>query len=157
MPIPADFVDECLYTPEAWFIHDVLSIQEDAVQAVIDTTRLGLLVDAQRPWPGHPRHLPGAVVIQATGTLGAIHAVYAMDMRPSQGWVGFGTHIRQARFGRMGTIGPPVQAELRVTKKRQFRGTWFFDYTFRFEQGGDLCYASEQTAAWVRSPSDAPR
>jgi hypothetical protein len=152
MPIPADFASESLYAPEWWCVHDVTRIdpEEHVVEAVIDTTRLGSLVEAQRPWPGHPKHLPGAVAIQVTGTLGNLHAVYVLGLRATAGWVGFGTHVRNARFRRMATIGPPVAARLHVPKRRQMRGTWFVEYNFRFEQGGELVYESEQTAAWRR-------
>lgn len=158
MPLPPDFVDECLYEPDAWFVHDLLQIDaaSDRVVAWVDTTRLGRLVDAQRPWAGHPKHLPGAVVVQITGTLGNLHAVYVLDARPSQGWVGFGTHIKSARFPSMGRIGPPVTATLVVARKRRFRGTWFLDYAFTFEQEGRVCYESEQTAAWVPPGAAAP-
>ncbi len=153
MPLPPDFDKECLYGPEAWFVHDVLEIDAvaDRVVASIDTTRLGALVDAQRDRAGHPKHFPGAVAVQVTGTLGNLHAVYVVGLRPSQGWVGFGTHIKAARFPSMGRIGPPVTASVTVTRKRQFRGTWFFDYQFKFEQEERVCYQSEQTAAWVRA------
>ncbi len=119
--IPADFEAEALYAPDAWFVHDVLEIDVEAgrVVGVIDTTRLGALVEAQRPHPGHHKHLPGAVAIQVTGTLGNLHAVYVLGLRPSQGWVGYGTHVREARFRRMGTIGPPVEAELQATRARR--------------------------------------
>lgn len=153
MPIPDDFIHECLYAPDAWFIHDVLEIDREGgrVLAWIDTTRLGPLVQAQRTWPGHDKHFPGAIAIQVTGTLGQLHATYVMDLRASEGWVGFGTHVKQARFPSMGRIGPPATAEIRATRTRRIRGTWFIDYAFRYEQEGRLFYESEQTAAWGRS------
>ena len=64
----------------------------------VDTTKLGPLVDAQRPHTGHTRHVPGAIMVQITGTLGNLHAVYVLGLRVSEGWVGFGTHVRNARF-----------------------------------------------------------
>lgn len=156
MPIPEDFAAESLYAPEAWFVHDVLELDADRVVALVDTTRLGPLVQAQRPWPGHARHFPGAVAIQVTGTLGQLHAIYGMGLRASEGWVGFGTHIHRARFPGMGEIGPPVQAALQATRKRQLRGTWFVDYDFRYTQEGRLIYESTQTAAWGRSEHRGP-
>lgn len=154
--IPHDFEAEALYAPEAWFVHDVLEIDVDGgrVVGLIDTTRLGALVDAQRTHPGHHKHLPGAVAIQVTGTLGNLHAVYALGLRPSQGWVGYGTHVREARFRRMGAVGPPVVAELRATRARNLRGTWFVDYAFRFDQEGELVFESRQIAAWGRFSGD---
>lgn len=152
MPIPPDFASESLYDPTQWYIHDVLELDPDAnrVVALIDTTRLGPLVEAQRPWPGHPPHLPGAVAIQVTGTLGNLHAVYCLGLRMTEGWVGYGTHVRNARFRRLATIGPPVIAAATCTRRRELRGTWFVDFTFRFEQEGEPVYESEQTAAWRR-------
>lgn len=158
MPLPDDFADESLYTPDAWYVHDLLELDRDAGRLVagIDTTRLGPLVDAQRRWPGHDKHFPGAIAIQVTGTLGQLHAVYVMDLRPTRGWVGFGTHIKSARFPRMGRIGPPVEAELVATRTRQLRGTWFIDYAFCFRQEGAVIYQSTQTAAWGRSEHRGP-
>lgn len=151
--IPGDFEREALYAPSAWFVHDVLELDREAhrVVALVDTTRLGALVDAQRPHPGHAPHLPGAVAIQVTGTLGNLHAVYVMGLRPTEGWVGYGTHVRDGRFRRMGTIGPPVIATAECTRRRQLGGTWFLDYRFRFEQDGEPVYESEQTAVWRRA------
>jgi hypothetical protein len=151
--IPADFVDEALYTPEAWFVHRLLGLDKEGRKLVaeIDTERLGPLVEAQREVAGHARHVPAAIVIQATGTLGQLYAVYAIDLRPTAGWAGYGTHIRQARFARMGVVGPPLVATVHCTRQRQLLGTWFCDFSFRFEQRGDVVYESVQSAAWRRS------
>lgn len=158
MPIPDDFIHECLYAPEAWFVHDLLEVDQEAsrVRALVDTTRLGPLVDAQRAWPGHDRHFPGAIAIQVTGTLGQLHAVYCMGLRATEGWVGFGTHVKKARFPSMGKIGPPAIVEALSTRQRRIRGVWFVDYTFRYEQEGRLFYESEQTAAFGQSEHRGP-
>jgi len=153
MPFPDDFEDECLYEKSCWFLHDVLEIDREAHRVVgwLDTTRIGSLVEGQIDWPGHDKHLPGAVAIQMTGTLANLHAVYCMDLRPSSGWVGFGTHIKNGRFPRLGRIGPPVIARAEATRRRMIRGTWFVDYAFRYEQEDELVYESLQVAAWGRS------
>ncbi len=158
MPLPPDFAAESLYAPDAWYVHDLVELDADAgrVVALIDTTRLGALVDAQRCWPGHDKHLPGAVAIQVTGTLGQLHAVYVMGLRATEGWVGFGTHIKKARFPNMGIIGPPVHAALTATRTRRIRGTWFLEYDFRFTQEDRLVYESTQTAAWGQSDHRGP-
>jgi hypothetical protein len=150
MAIPDDFERECLYAPSQWYVHDVLKIDRDnhEVVAVLDTTRIGALVEAQQPHAGHPPHVPGAVAIQLTGTLGNLHAVYVLGLRPSAGWVGYGTHVKNARFHRMGRIGPPLVATSVATKRRQFRGAWFLEYRFAFTQDGELVYESEQSAVW---------
>lgn len=154
MPLPPDFHRECLYAPDQWYVHDLLALDADAghVRARVDTTRLGPLVDAQVVSPGHPRHVPGAVMVQITGTLGNLHAVYALGLRMSEGWSGFGTHVRGARFPSLGRIGPPMEVELRVKRHRRLRGRHFVDYAFRYEQEGREVYHSEQAAIWFQGP-----
>lgn len=152
MPFPPEFEREALYDPAHWYVHDVLELDADAhrVVGLVDTARLGALVEAQRPWPGHERHLPGAIAMQITGTLGNLHAVCVMGLRASEGWVGFGTHVRDARFRKAGLIGPPIRAAAEAHRRRQLRGTWFLDYRFRYEQEGEVVFESEQTAVWTR-------
>jgi len=156
MPMPGDFAEEGLYTADSWFVHDVLEVDENHVKVRIDTTQLGPLVAAQRVVPGHPKHFPGAVAIQVTGTLGQLHAVYGRGLRATEGWAGFGTHIKNARFPSMGEIGPEVIAEATCTKFRKFRGTWFGTYQFRFTQGDRVIYESEQSAGWHQLKDAAP-
>jgi hypothetical protein len=150
MPMPDDFAAECLYGPDQWFVHDLLAIDAEAgvVRARVDTTRLGPLVDAQQERPGHPRHVPGAVMVQITGTLGNLHAVYILGLRPTAGWSGFGTHIRGAKFPSLGRIGPPMDVELTATRIRRLHGKHFVDYRFRYTQEDRDVYLSEQTAIW---------
>lgn len=153
MSMPPDFAAESLYAPEAWFIHDLLEVDRGAGRLVgrCDTTRLGALVDAQIERPKHPKHVPGAIAIQITGTLALLHAVYVLDMRPTQGWAGFGTHIHEAKFQRMGAIGPAMDCAIEQLSRREIRGTVFTRYRFTYEQEGQVVYRSEQTAAWVRA------
>ncbi|MCB9679659.1 MAG: hypothetical protein H6737_31420 [Alphaproteobacteria bacterium] len=157
MPLPADFDQQCMYTEDAWFLTDWRAEPEaQRIVGLCDTTRLGPLVDAQRPWPGHPKHLPGAVVIQITGTLGQLFAAYLLDMPATEGWVGFGTHIHSARFRRIGEIGPPVECTATLLAKRTLRDTVFTRFGFLFTQSGLEVYRSEQTAAWVQSGHRGP-
>lgn len=155
MPLPEDYAAQALYRPEAWFVHDLVELDraEQRLVGLIDTTRLGPLVDAQIERPGHPKHFPGAVAIQATGTLGQLHAIYVLDLRASEGWSGFGTHILDASFRKLGRIGPPVLASCRATRVRNVRGTIFVDYAFDFTQEGGSIYQSTQRAAWVKTVS----
>jgi len=150
MPLPDDFAQECLYSESAWFLHDLLEIDVPgrSVTGLVDTTRLGPLVDAQVELPGHPKHLPGAVCVQLTGTLGAVLSSYVLQMRRSDGWVGFGTHIHHAKFPSIGTIGPPVQAQATVKSLRVLRQTTFVRYAFRFTQEDRDVYLAEHSAAW---------
>lgn len=152
MPFPDDFERESLYTPDQWYVHDVLEIDPEAgrVVGVVDTTRLGPVREAQKPWAGHTPHVPGAVIVQATGTLGNLHAVYVLGLRMSDGWVGYGTHIHSARFLGMGAIGPALKVSLQATRVRRISGAHFVTYDFRFEQEGRKIYESSQTAVWTR-------
>lgn len=154
MSIPADFADEALYTQDCWYIHRLIEVDPTARRVVgeMDTQRIDWLVGGQREVSGHLKHVPAAVVIQATGTLGQLYAVYGLGLRATQGWAGYGTHIRQAKFGRMGVIGPPVIATVTCTRQRQILSTWFCDFDFRFVQDGEVVYASTQTAAWRQQP-----
>lgn len=152
MPLPADFDRHRLYAPRSSFVHDLIRIDADehVVEAIMHTSDLGALVDDQIVRPAHPKHVPGAAMIQATGTLGALHAVYVLGLTAERGWAGFGTHIKDVRFGALGVIGPDVLLHAKATRHRQIRGTWFVDYSFRFTQGDKELYRSRQTAAWVR-------
>jgi len=152
MALPEDFDGEALYQPWAWFLHELLEVdvEQRRVVAAMDTTALSLLVDAQRVVSGHERHVPAAAIIQATGTLGQLYVVYGLGLRASAGWHGYGTHIRQARFARMGRIGPPIRATAVCTRQRQMMGTWFCDFDIRFEQEGEAVYTSTQSAVWRR-------
>lgn len=157
MPLPDDFHEQCLYTPDAWFLHDVrFEPEANRVVGLCDTTRLGPLVDAQRTWPGHDKHFPGAVAIQITGTLGQLWATYLLDMPATEGWVGFGTHVHHARFRKLGRIGPPVECIAELLRKRTMRSTVFTRFAFTYLQEGEAIYESEQTAAWVRSDHRGP-
>jgi hypothetical protein len=153
MPLPPDYAEQALYAPDAWFVHDLIELDAEAgkVVGLVDTTRLGPLVDAQIVRPGHPKHFPGAVAVQITGTLGQIHAIYVLGLRSSDGWSGFGTHILDARFRKLGEIGPPVVATCHATRVRNLRGTRFIDYTFVFTQDDEPIYESKQRAAWVQA------
>jgi hypothetical protein len=147
--IPPDYHVHALYGPEAWFIHDVLEIGPERVVGVSDTLRLGVLVDAQRERRGHPKHVPGAVMVQITGTLGHLHAVYGLGLSPAAGWAGFGTHILEARFGALGVIGPAMTCTCEATRVRNLRGTMFVDYQFTYLQDDVEIYRSRQRAAWI--------
>ena len=158
MAIPSDFAQECMYRQPWWFVHDVLELDEAAnrVVAVMDTTQLGDQVAMQHLWPGHEPHVPAAVMVQATGVLGNLHAAYVLGLRPTQGWVGYGTKVENARFPAMGRIGPPVTMTLEARRVRKVRGRYFIDYVFTYEQDGEQIYCSEQSAVWFQSDHRGP-
>ncbi len=152
MPIPSDFHQQCLYGPEAWFLHDVSEIDVEArrVVGLVDTARLGVLVEAQQVLPGHPKHVPGAILVQLTGTLATLMSAYVLEMPRTEGWVGFGTHIHEARFPSLGEIGPPLQVACTAQSVRRFRGTTFVRYAYHYVQEGRDVYVAQHTGAWFR-------
>ena len=153
MVFPEDFERESLYTRDQWYIDELLELGEERVVGVCDTAKLAdsPIVQAQRPWPGQPKHVPGVVMVQITGTLGNIHAVGALGLRMSEGWVGFGTNILQAKFRGLGTIGPAMRCELKVEDSRTLKGQLFVTYAFRYEQEGRVVYTSRQRASWAKT------
>jgi hypothetical protein len=151
--IPELFASESLYTPDQWYVHDIVESSDDHLVGICDTSKLvdDPLVVAQRPWPGQPKHVPGAIMVQITGTLGNIHAVTALGLRMTEGWIGFGTNIMEARFRGLGEIGPPLRCELRAESRRELKGQLFITYAFRYEQDGRVIYTSRQRASWMRA------
>lgn len=149
-PLPDDFAAESLYAEDAWFVHELVELSEERVRAIMDTTRLGSLVDAQQLVGAHLKHVPGAVAIHTGGTLANLHVVYALGVRPSDGWTGYGTRVREARFPKMGEIGPEAELLATCTKHRFVRGCHFMEYEFEYTQGGEVFFTSSQSAVWHR-------
>ncbi|MCA9571627.1 MAG: hypothetical protein KC656_27500 [Myxococcales bacterium] len=147
----ADFEQQAMYDRSAWFVDEVLEIvpETHTVRALMHTTHLPF-VDAQRDLPGHPRHVPAAIAIQATGTLGLLYATYVLGLRATDGWSGFGTKIEGARWGSLARIGPPVEMRCTCVKTRELRGTRFCWFGFEFVQEDAWVYRSRQSAAWRR-------
>ena len=152
MRFPEEFEPESLYTRDQWYIHELVEASESRIVGICDTRELAdsPIVRAQRDWPGQPKHVPGIIMVQITGTLGNIHAVSQLGLRMSEGWVGFGTNILEAKFRGLGTIGPALRCELEVESKRELKGQLFVTYTFRYEQEGRRVYTSRQRASWMR-------
>jgi len=158
VPIPDEFRAESLYAPDQWYLHDLLEIERDEAEgldrvvALCDTQTLAdhPIVAAQREWPSQPKHVPGIIMVQITGTLGNLHAVCVMGLKMSEGWVGFGTNIHEARFSGVGKIGPAMICELKIERLRRIKGQVFGTYAVRFEQEGKVIYRSRQTASWLR-------
>lgn len=158
MPMPPDFEAESMYTRDAWFLHDVetIDVEGGRVVATLDTTKLDAQVATQVPWPGHEDHVPGAVMVQITATLGSLHATYVLGLRATEGWYGFGTHIKSAKFPSIARIGPPVTCTAHAVRVRSVRGTTFVEYDFLYEQEGRAVYQSRQMAAWMRTDHRGP-
>ena len=153
--LDAGFVADCPYAPEAILFDEILETDAAAglVVASMPTHAQLPLTASQRAHPErHPRHVSGAVMVHVTGMLGFAHAYFVLGLRHADGWIGYGTHIADARYGRLATIGPPLRLECRATQVRRIRGSIYVRYAFRFEQEGEVVYESEQGAVWRRVP-----
>jgi len=148
------FVADCPYAPEAILLDEILETDAAAglVVARMPTHAELPFTASQRAHPErHPRHVSGAVMVHVTGMLGFAHAYFILGLRHADGWIGYGTHIASARYGRLATIGPPLRLECRATQVRRIRGSIYVRYAFRFEQEGEVVYESEQGAVWRRA------
>lgn len=147
------FVDDCPYEPEAILFDDIVELDAEAgrLVATMPTHDSLPLTALQRAHPvRHPRHVSGAVLVHVTGMLGFAHAYYVLGLRHAEGWIGYGTHIHFARYGRLARIGPRLRLECRGLGKKSLRGSVYVRYAFRFEQDGAVVYESEQGAVWRR-------
>jgi hypothetical protein len=151
--LEAAFLADCPYAPEAVLFDEILEVDADLgrLRARMPTHAHLPLTELQRSHPlRHPRHVSGALMIHLTGMLGFAHAYYVLGLRHADGWIGYGTHIHSARYGRLATIGPPLILDCRGTQLRQLRGTLYVRYAFRFEQEAKAVYESDQGAVWRR-------
>ena len=153
------FVADCPYQPEAILFDEILSIDRDAgaVVARMPThEELGLTRDPRAHPERHPRHVSGALMIHATGMMGFAHAYFLLGLRHADGWIGYGTHIHDGRFRRMGKIGEPLTLACTATATRRVRGSIFARYAFRFTQAGEVIYEGDHSALWTQVRSDTP-
>jgi hypothetical protein len=154
--LPAEFVTDCPYGPGGMLIDDIVSIDRDTNSLVASMpTRADFpLTRDQKVHPErHPHHVSGALMIHATGIVGFAHAYFLLELRHAEGWIGYGTHIHEARFRRMGKIGSPMILRCTATNVRKIKGSILARYKFRFEQDGDLVYEGDQSALWSRIQS----
>ena len=148
------FVADCPYAPEAILFDDILEVDREAgrVVARMPTHARLPFTAQQRAHPErHPLHVSGAVMVHVTAMLGFAHAYFVLGLRHADGWIGYGTHIHSARYGRLATIGPPLVLECRARQVRRIRGAIYVRYAFRFEQEGEVVYESDQGAVWHRA------
>ena len=153
------FVADCPYEPQALLLDEILEVDREASRLVarVPTPADLPLTVHQRVVPDrHPLHVAAGVLVHLTGMLGYAHAYYVLDLRQADGWIGFGTNIQEARFGRLVSVGPPLRAECTGTRVRRLRENLYVTYAFRFEQEGVLVYESRQAAVWRRVTPDRP-
>jgi len=146
-----DFISDCPYADP--LIDDILAIDHatSSITARMPTREDLPITRDQRAHPErHPRHVSGGLMIHATGIMGFAHAYFVLGMRHADGWIGYGTHIHNARFRKMGTIGEPIVITCTQIESRKIRGTILGRYKFRFAQGDDTIYDGDQSAVWTR-------
>jgi len=156
--LDAAFLADCPYAPEALLFDEIVELDREAgrIRARMPTHERLPFTDLQRAHPErHPRHVSGAVMVHVTAMLGLAHAYYILDLRHAEGWIGYGTHIDEARYGRLARIGPPLELECHATRIRRIRGALYVRYAFRFEQDGAVVYQSRQAAVFHRTSSPA--
>jgi len=149
MALDPAFVADCPYGPGGLLLDDIVRVDREAstIVATMSTHADLPLTREQRAHPErHPQHVSGALMIHATGMLGFAHAYYVLDLRHAEGWIGYGTHIHDGRFRRMGKLGPPMDLTCTATSVRKIRGAIVARYQFRFVQEGDLVYQGDHTA-----------
>jgi hypothetical protein len=149
--LDAGFVADCPYAPEAILFDKILEVDREAslIVASMPTHDRLPLTALQRVHPEkHPRHVAGGLMVHLSGMLGFAHAYFVLDLRHAEGWVGLGTNIQDARFGRLAMIGPPLRIECRATRVRRIHEGLYVKYAFRFEQEGAVVYESQQGAVW---------
>jgi hypothetical protein len=92
-----------------------------------------------------------AELLQATGSLGCMHAWFFYGCRWDEGWAGFGNRIHRADFKELARIGPPLELVSRETRSRVGERRIVLRYDFRFTQEERVVYAGDQTAMFVKS------
>ena len=161
MPFRFDeaFLADCPYDPDVLFFEEMLAadLEKSQIQCRMPTDRPMPFTSSQRAHPTrHPRHVAGAVMVHATGSLGFIHAYYLLGLRHSEGWVGYGTHIHRVVFRKLVQPGAPIEATCTATKIRAGKTRQFIRYSFEFRHEGAVCYEGDQTAIWTKVGDNEP-
>jgi hypothetical protein len=146
-----DFLDDSPYDPSVLLLDQLLELdpQQSLVRCRMATDPPDPFSAAQRNHPvRHPPHVSGAAILQATGSLGLVHAYYLMGLRHRDGWIGYGTHIHGAVFRQLISPETPVAASCIATRIREDDGRYAIPYRFDFRADGRRCYEGDQTAFW---------
>lgn len=153
MSLDPDFVRESFYDPEGLLIDDILLVDRDAslVRVRMPTHDDLPLTRLQRVHPTrHPRHVSGGLIIHMTGVAGMAHAYYVLDLRHSEGWVGYGGAIHKGRYRNLAPPGDPIEITCRATRVRRREKRIVARYDLKFEQAGKIVYEGDQTAMWIK-------
>jgi hypothetical protein len=151
------FVDDCFYEPDALLLDQILEInaEERLVRASMPTHPQLPITSGQKTHPiHHPPHVSGGLMVHMTGVIAFVHFYYLLGLRHSDGWIGYGVRIHQARFHALADTERPLVLECRADRVPRIRRKFLLRYQFRFTQGDSLVYEGDQTAMWMRT-SDA--
>ena len=158
MPLDPEFLADCPYHPAAVLIDDIVSLDRatSTIVARLPTHEELPLTRDQRTHPQrHPRHVAGGLMVHLTGIVGFVHAYFILDLRHREGWIGYGTHIHEGRFRKMGKIGPPMLLSCQALAVRKIRGVIVPRYRFQFTQDGDSIYEAEHSAIFTQVKESA--
>lgn len=153
MPLDPDFVADSPYGPGGLLIDELVRLDVDAGRVVV---RMPVhdelpLTREQRAHPlRHPRHVSGGLMVHMTGMVGFVHAYYVLGLRHTDGWIGYGGRIYEARYLALADMSEPLLLEGRSTKLRRGETKAFVRYDFRFLQGEKVVYESDQSAMWMK-------
>jgi hypothetical protein len=153
MLLDPEFVADCPYGPGGLLIDELVSVdrEQSLVRALMPVHEDLPITREQRVHPElHPRHISGGLMIHVTGMMGFLHAYYVLDLRHRDGWIGYGTHIHEGKFKKLGRMGRKLELECRAVQQRKVRGSIFARYRFRFTQGDDLIYEGDQSAIFTQ-------
>jgi hypothetical protein len=157
MPIDQAFIDDCPYGPGGMLLDAILVVDRDKslVRVRMPTHDDLPLTREQRVHPlKHPRHVSGGLMVHMTGMAGFAHAYYVLDLRHSDGWIGYGGRIHDARYKSLAIPGVPIEIECQTTKVRRGSKRIVARYDLRFYQGSSLVYVGDQTAMWLKIEED---
>ena len=146
------FLDTFFYRPEAFLVDEVhrMDPENRLIEASLDTMRPLPFRISQRTDAHHPPHVAAAEILQATGSLGCMHAWFFHECRWRDGWAGFGNRIHRADFKSLAPIGPPLRMESRETRTRVGKRRVMIRFESRFRQEKRPVYVGEQSAIFVR-------
>jgi 3-hydroxymyristoyl/3-hydroxydecanoyl-(acyl carrier protein) dehydratase len=160
MRLDPEFVADCPYGPGGLLLDAILEIDRSAgrVVARMPTHPDLPLTREQRAHPTrHPQHVSGGLMVHMTGMIGFVHAYYVLDLRHSEGWIGYGGRIHSARFRALARPGEPLILECKSKQTRRMPTSVLGRYEFRFYQADKLVYEGDQTALWQRVDESASK
>jgi hypothetical protein len=146
------FLDTFLYREEAVLVDEITRVDPEShtLEAILDSNRTLPFAAAQRVSANHPSHVSGAEMVMVTGALGCLHAWIFHGVRWHENWAGFGNRIHRADFKRLARLGLPIELKSTETRSRVGPARIVLRFSFEFRQAGELVYADDQSAMFVK-------